>query len=337
MVVAGYGDVTVAVDDQDDLFYTRAALEAHCPEQGRITVHPTPANGSQAALAHDVLYALGKRLAPGPSSPDVWLDSVEAAWLAAAAWTQATGVRHAVVPRAHLLILRRIDQLLAWRAATGVQLTLLWQRDARKLPPALARVERRLSGGDQFEALLREPGPIPARPSFAPTPPSMTKAAVPAPSPPAQQQLGGTRPALMRPGQQARPCVGAMATVHLSQAASALEINPEDAAALADLAHPLIAGALSVLAFTQARLGSLRFTRDIDITGDVGVIKLHGPGHQRCSLHAVPAWARSLLAAARAHHRLATHSPTNSMFDPVMLAEARYLRAHGKRLSPDSA
>ncbi|MGW0337870.1 hypothetical protein ACWD0J_39790 [Streptomyces sp. NPDC003011] len=38
-----------------------------------------------------MLYALGKRLVPGPNSPDVWLDSVNAAWLAAAAWGVATG------------------------------------------------------------------------------------------------------------------------------------------------------------------------------------------------------------------------------------------------------
>ncbi len=66
-----------------------------------------------------MLYALGKRLAPGPTSPDVWLDSVNEAWLAAAAWTIATGVRHVVLSRAHLLTIRRIDQLLAWREMTG--------------------------------------------------------------------------------------------------------------------------------------------------------------------------------------------------------------------------
>ena len=333
MTAGAYGDVTVVVDERDDLFFTRAALQAHCPEEGRITVHPTPASGSPAALAHDMLYALGKRLAPGPRSPDVQLDSVDAAWLAAAAWGLATGVRHIVLTRAHLLTIRRLDQLLAWRGATGTQLTLLWQRTPRGLPSALAAVERHISGGDLFEALLCEPGPIPARPSFPPAFSSMTGAAAPAQSPPAQR-LRDTRPASVRPGRQALPCAGATATMHLAQATSALEIDPEDAAALAALAHPLIAGALSVLAFTQARLGSLRFTRDIDITGDVSAIKLHGPGHQHCSLHAVPTWARPLLAAARAHHRLATHSPTNGVFTPVILADARHLRTHAKRLSP---
>ncbi|XUZ26858.1 hypothetical protein ACQVDT_18680 [Streptomyces sp. RMIT01] len=328
-----YGDVTIVVDERDDLFYTRAALQAHRPGEGRVTVQPTPASGSPAALAHDMLYALGKRLAPGPHSPDVWLDSVNAAWLAAAAWGVAIGVRHVVVPRAHLLTIRRIDQLLAWRESTGAQLTLLWQTASRGLPPVLARVERRISGRDPFEALLAEPGPIPARPFFPPAPPMSGPAAVAvaAGQSPAWQPWE-TRAASLRPGRPAPPCTGAMATARLVQAAPALEIASAEAAALAALAHPLIAGALSVLAFTRAGLGSLRFTRDLDITGDVCAIKLHGVGHRYCPLHAIPAWARPLLAAARAHHRLTPHPPGGSMFARVMVAEAQHLRAHAGRL-----
>ncbi|MEU7061306.1 hypothetical protein [Streptomyces sp. NPDC046197] len=326
-----YSDVTIVVDEQDDLFYTRAALQAHRPGEGRITVQPTPASSSPAALAHDMLYALGKRLAPGPHSPDVWLDSVNAAWLAAAAWGVAMGVRHVVVPRAHLLTLRRIDQLLAWRELTGAQLTLLWQKPPRGLPPALARVERRISGRDQFEAILAEPGPIPARSSFPPAPPMAGPATVAVRQSPSQQPRE-TRAASLRPGRPAHPCTSAMATAQLVQAAPAIGIASEEADALAALAHPLIAGALSVLAFTRARLGSLRFTRDLDITGDVSAIKLHGVGHWHCPLHAVPAWARPLLAGARAHHRLTAHPPEDGVFAPVMVAEARHLRAHAGRL-----
>jgi hypothetical protein len=123
-----------------------------------------------------------------------------------------------------------------------------------------------------------------------------------------------------------------LATAQLVRASPAVEIASEEAAALAALAHPLIAGALSVLAFTRAGLGSLRFTRDLDITGDVSAIKLHGAGHRYCPLHAVPAWARPLLAGARAHHRLTAHPPADGVFAPVMLAEARHLRAHVGRL-----
>ncbi|MFE3496473.1 hypothetical protein ACFXOS_26005 [Streptomyces sp. NPDC059175] len=326
-----YGEVTIVVDEQDDLFYTRAALQAHRPAEGRITVQPTPASSSPAALAHDMLYALGKRLAPGPNSPDVWLDSVNAAWLAAAAWGIATGVRHVVVPRAHLLTIRRIDQLLAWGELTGAQLTLLWQKAPRGLPPALARVECRLSGRDQFEALLAEPGSIPASPSFPPAAPMAGPAVVAAGQSPAPLPRE-TRAASLRPGRPARPCTSAMATAQLVQAVPYLEIASEEASALAALAHPLIAGALSVLAFTRAGLGSLRFTRDLDITGDVCAIKLHGVGHRHCPLHTVPAWARPLLAGARAHHRLTAHPPGDGVFAPVMVAEARHLRAHAGRL-----
>ncbi|MGA5264779.1 hypothetical protein ACPCI0_31750 [Streptomyces griseoincarnatus] len=326
-----YGDVTIVVDEQDDLFYTRAALQAHRPEEGRITVQPTPASASPAALAHDMLYALGKRLAPGPNSPDVWLDSVNTAWLATAAWGVAMGVRHVAVPRAHLLTLRRIDQLLAWRESTGAQLTLLWHKPPHELPPALARVERRISGRDQFEALLAEPGPIPTRPYFPPATPMTRPAALAAGQSPAPRPRE-TRAAPLRPGQPAHPCTGAMATAQLVQAAPSIEIASEEAAALTALVHPLIAGALSVLAFTRAGLGSLRFTRDLDITGDVCAIKLHGVGHRSCTLHAVPAWARPLLAGARAHHRLTAHPPGDGMFAPVLSAEARHLRAHARRL-----
>ncbi|MEU5980092.1 hypothetical protein [Streptomyces sp. NPDC047315] len=336
VVAAGYGDVTVVVDEQDDLFYTRAALEAHCPGAGRVTVHPTPASGHPAALAHDVLYALGKRLAPGPDSPDVWLDSVKAAWQAAAAWTQATGVRHVLIPRAHLLTPRRIDQLLTWRTATEVQLTLLWQEKARKLPPALAQVERRLSSRDSFEELLAEPGPIPARPSFPPG------ASMPA-APGAKVVAGVSRqpsawlpqeprPASARQVQHAFPCVGAMATAHLVQAVPSVDAAAQGTAVLSALAHPLAAGALSVLAFTRVGLGRLRSTRDLDIAGDVSVIKIHGIAHRSCALYAVPDWAQPLLAAARAHHRLKPHPEEDSVFAPVMRCEARHLRAHAECL-----
>lgn len=331
MVALVYGDVTIVVDERDDLFYTQAALQAHQPGEGRITVQPTPANGSPAALAHDMLYALGKRLAPGPHSPDVWLDSVNEAWLAAAAWGVAMGVRHVVVPRAHLLTIRRIDQLLAWRESTGAQLTLLWQKAPRGLPTSLARVERRISGRNQFETHLAEPGPIPARPSFPPAPPVIAGAASPVVGQAPGLQPRGIGTASMRPGRRTHSCAGALATAQLVQAAPALEIASEEARALAALAHPLIAGTLSVLAFTRAGLGSLRFTRDLDTTGDVCAIKLHGVGHRYCPLYTGPAWARPLLAGARAHHRL-TGQPGDSVFGPVLVAEARHLRAHAERL-----
>ncbi|MFI1815151.1 hypothetical protein ACH414_32915 [Streptomyces sp. NPDC020422] len=323
--------MAVVVDEQDDLFYTQAALDAHCPGAGRIVVHPTTASGHPAALAHDVLYALGKRLAPGPHSPDVWMDSVDAAWRAAAAWAQATAVRHVLVSRVHLLTPRRIDQLLAWRLATGVQLTLLWQGKECKLPPVLGRVERRLRGRDSFEALLAEPGPIPARPSFPPGEPLACRPGVTAGAGVSRRSSAGPErgPASAGRGRPAADCGGVAA--HLGHVMPAIAVGGQSSAVVSALAHPLAAGALSVLAFTRVGLGSLRWTRDLDITGDVSAIKVHGVAHRSCVVYVVPDWARPLLAAARAHHRLASGPLQGSVFAPVMRCEARHLRAHAGR------
>jgi hypothetical protein len=115
----------------------------------------------------------------------------------------------------------------------------------------------------------------------------------------------GTRPTATRQDRRSRPCAGAAATAQLIETTSTVEATPETVAALHLLAHPLVAGALSVLAFARAGLGSLHGTRNLDITGAVCTIKIHNSGHRHCSLHTVPDWARPLLAAARAHHRLA--------------------------------
>ncbi|MFE3527005.1 hypothetical protein ACFXOD_36620 [Streptomyces sp. NPDC059161] len=52
--------VTVVLDPYDDVVHTRAALAAHAPHHGRLTVHPTPGADAAIALAHDILAALGK-------------------------------------------------------------------------------------------------------------------------------------------------------------------------------------------------------------------------------------------------------------------------------------
>ncbi|MFC9797213.1 hypothetical protein ACFVJI_31790 [Streptomyces sp. NPDC127584] len=87
-----------------------------------------------------------------------------------------------------------------------------------------------------------------------------------------------------------------------------------------------------MLAFTRVTLGTLRSTRDLDITGDVSVIKIHGTAHRTCGLFEVPEWARPLLAGARAHHRLIPDPTGEGVFAPVMRGEARHLRAHAARL-----
>lgn len=194
------------------------------------------------------------------------------------------------------------------------------------------RVQHRVSSLDQFKAVLAEPGPLPARPFFAPLPAKPPGFAAPAP----EQPPPPPRPSRPSPTAAHRPrtcCAGATATAQLTRPAPAIEAAPEDAAVLAALAHPLIAGALSVLTLTGSSLIGLQFVRDIDITGDTTAVKTHGPGHRHCSLHAVPAWARPLLAAARAHHRLAAHPPGQSVFAPALPAAGRRLRTHAERLT----
>lgn len=304
--------LTVVIDARDDFAYTQAALHAHQPDQGRITVQPTPASSHPAALAHDVLYALGKRLTSGPDSTDVRLDSVRPAWLAAAAWSAATGLRHLVVTRAHLLSSSRLEQLLAWRSAAGIQLTVLWQTSPQRMPPALARIERRLSGLDQLHAVLAEPGPIPAHPFFPPLPETPTPPPPSPEEPPTPQS--GSRALLTAAPWPPGDCAGAAAALQFLTPSPALPISPADTATLATLAHPLIAGALSVLTFTRTTQIALQCIRDIDLNGNITALRTHGPGHRHCHLHTVPTWARPLVAAARAHHRLATRRPDEELF-----------------------
>ncbi|MFE6848415.1 hypothetical protein [Streptomyces sp. NPDC057686] len=108
--------VTVIEDPGDDLVPTRAALAAHDPLAGRITVHPTPGTDSTLALAYDVLAALGKPV------PVAWYRGHDTgpAWALAAAWILAT-----LLLRAHFLTQPRLDALLLLRRRTGLRLTLV--------------------------------------------------------------------------------------------------------------------------------------------------------------------------------------------------------------------
>ncbi|MEV8479391.1 hypothetical protein [Streptomyces sp. NPDC051173] len=331
--------LTVVIDDQDDFAYTQAALHAHQPGQGRIAVQPTPASNHPAALAHDVLYSLGKRLRSGPDSPDARLDSVWPAWLAAAAWSAATGLRHLVVTRAHLLSTPRLEQLLTWREAAGIQLTVLWQTSPRRMPPVLARIERRLSGLAQLRTVLAEPGPAPARPHFPPLP-TLPQTPTPLPPAPHESQTPPKRPApvsLPASPRSREACAGAVAAAQFLSPSPALTVHPLDTAYLTTLADPLITGALSVLAFTPSTQIALRCIRDIDLSSDVTLLRTHSPGHRHCRLHEVPAWARPLLAAARAHHRLTDRQPEEELFTPGLSLGAKCLRAHRERLSQPDA
>ncbi|MGG2463739.1 hypothetical protein ACO0M4_28745 [Streptomyces sp. RGM 3693] len=132
----GLPPLTVVHDRGDDYAFMAAALAAHTPAHGRITVHPTPVASAPASLAHDLLRSLGKHL-PVDGSPEAvgWAAQAEIAWRAVAAWMSVLRIGHIVVTRAHRISSRHFEPLLALRELTGIRLTLLCHGP---VPPALA-------------------------------------------------------------------------------------------------------------------------------------------------------------------------------------------------------
>ncbi|MEV7238933.1 hypothetical protein AB0N06_35010 [Streptomyces sp. NPDC051020] len=128
MPTGGLPAVTVVIDKDDHPDWTTAAHRAHDPDLGRLTVDPSPANGAPAALAHDLLYALGKRLPVGGETYGTWADSQRPAWDAVATWVLTHRIDHLVVCRTDRLTTTRQRQLLAVRERCGTRLTLLWHR-----------------------------------------------------------------------------------------------------------------------------------------------------------------------------------------------------------------
>jgi hypothetical protein len=128
--------LTVVHDTHDDHAFMTAALAAHTPALGRITVHPTPATRAPAALAHDLLRSLDKHLPlTGSEEGTHWTGRTDTAWRAVAAWIRTLHIGHVIVTRTHHISPRHLEHLLALRELTGVRLTLLCHGP---LPPALA-------------------------------------------------------------------------------------------------------------------------------------------------------------------------------------------------------
>ncbi|MFJ1595180.1 hypothetical protein ACIOD0_33825 [Kitasatospora albolonga] len=128
--------LTVVHDPHDDHAFMTAALAAHTPAAGRITVHPTPVASAPASLAHDLLRSLGKHLPVTGSEDDAyWVGNTETAWRAVAAWMLGLRIGHVIVTRAHRISSRHFEYLFALRELTKIRLTLLCHGP---LPPALA-------------------------------------------------------------------------------------------------------------------------------------------------------------------------------------------------------
>uniref|UniRef100_A0AAU1I9U2 Uncharacterized protein n=1 Tax=Streptomyces sp. NBC_00180 TaxID=2903632 RepID=A0AAU1I9U2_9ACTN len=127
--------VTVLLDPADDAAVTRAALAAHNPSAGRVTVHPTPA-ASARALALDILAALGK-----PTElPGDWGTQGPPVFNIVGAWILALPITRLTVLRAHLLDEKIWSALLALRLRTGVHLVAVCHT---RRPPAVVRTALR--------------------------------------------------------------------------------------------------------------------------------------------------------------------------------------------------
>ncbi|WP_053667320.1 hypothetical protein [Streptomyces sp. MMG1121] len=296
--------VTLVMDPRDDVTHTRAALAAHDPAGGRVTVHPTPATGSTLTLACDILAALGK---PAPLTAYPATDP-SPAWTLCAAWILAIPVTHLTVLRAHLLHQRCLAGLIALRSCTGVRLTLVChqRRLPRALKRALASTQHQVADA---EAVLAQPEPPADKPGTGVlrrrwiSLPALTtlksfedSPACACTAPPANQR-GFTPPI--------------MPTLTEQEVARRLH---------AGTAHPHLAAELATACFTAASTSQLATARVQDAALDGSTVTLHDRHNVRqgCMTHIVPAWARPLLRAAAFTHLLATGTRDDRLFtDPL--------------------
>ncbi|MFJ1839982.1 hypothetical protein ACIOJ9_39785 [Streptomyces sp. NPDC088175] len=105
--------VLLLLDAGDDHAIHHAAHQRARPERGCITADPTPHTNSLAYLALDLLRAMGR---DSFTRPDAERMSTDAAWRAVTCWTLTTGLKQAIVLRAHRLTLERLARLATWRA-----------------------------------------------------------------------------------------------------------------------------------------------------------------------------------------------------------------------------
>ncbi|MFF7251552.1 hypothetical protein ACFZBU_47780 [Embleya sp. NPDC008237] len=338
------------VDRHDDPVYTATALGAHDGAAGRITVHPTPAAGGVAALAQDVLCALGKTLPPSGQGRGAWADALRPAWNAACAWVIASGVRHVIVLRGHHLTPARLRQLLDLRVRTGVRVTVVWHAPPGPAMGAFVRgVEHRIVEDlDQARTALAWP----AKNNGA-SGPGWFAGGRSGPDRNGDEERAWITPARPAPGvvvpRAARTaCTGAGGTVSAPGAGrdGTGERNAENRQTGWDpsigqlagrlhtrLAHPTHAAALAAAVVTGADVQRLALIRGIDITPDASTVKTHDSrAHRTCRVHAVPRWARILLHAAVAHQTLEGNDPGRSLFPLIGVRDGADLRAYAHEI-----
>ncbi|MDX2733665.1 hypothetical protein [Streptomyces sp. PA03-2a] len=330
MTAGGPPPVTVLIDKTDHPDWTATAHAAHDPALGRLTIDPSPANGAPAALAHDLLYALGKRLPQGGETYGTWADSQRPAWDAACAWVLAHHIGHLIVCRTDRLTAARQRQLLAMRERCGIRLTLLWHR------PVSPEVKTLLEQ-TPYQIIDRLPQ---ARVdlglgAYTPTGEGMKQHQ---PRQPSRQQDDSQWIALRPPSagvvvhRPARaPCQGASEAAPTSPPSTHRHDRTSRSAEvlsarLGTVAHPLHAAALTIHAVTAADLNQLSLIRGIDINEAATVVKVHGSAaHRRCRTYPLPVWTRPLIHAARIHGQLNDRAPENPLLPLIAVRQGHQL------------
>ncbi|MER6076265.1 hypothetical protein ABT187_47635 [Streptomyces sp. NPDC001817] len=307
--------VTVVLDPGDDLVHTRAALAAHAPEDGRLTVHPTPGTDSVLTLAYDVLAALDK---PVPLAGYRQLDTTPA-WVLAAAWILATHTSHLMLLRAHFLTPHRLRAVLQLRQRTGLRVILVCH--TRHVP---APLERGLAAVPHHMA--EATALLPAADPPATTPPASAPR-----RPLAHRWLNlpalttlsafdsATRPCQCTPPMAADRDFFAPVLPALTEAEVAHRLHRATA-------HPHLAAQLATAVFTAASTTQLATAHVHDLAPDASTLTLHDDGlRQGCTTHHVPAWARPLLLSAAYLWRLACGTSGPLFTDPLGSTGLPYL------------
>lgn len=288
--------VQVIVDPVDDLALMRAALLAHAPEEGRITVHLAPSRYPSRLLFQQMLTQLGKHPFRGSRT--------EAAGTLRGqvfTWIAAMGIRHVIFCRAHNSQWDRAwEALLALRQSANLRLTALWHQPWSGTSH-LARVPHRVirTRSAARAALLNTPQPP------CPTDISLkvTAASRPLPEPVFSDALPG-HAALS--GRMDKPfCPGADTIQYSPSRPNDLRMqpSPEVVAGLLQIADPAIAAILTAATVTGLGLRTLSNTRTCDVSVAGDFLKTHrGVGydfHGQCALHVMPRWAQPVLRAGR--------------------------------------
>ncbi|MFD7015188.1 hypothetical protein [Streptomyces sp. NPDC059928] len=318
--------VTVVLDPYDDVVHTRAALAAHAPHHGRLTVHPTPGVDAAIALAHDILAALGK---PVPLAGCRQLDPA-LTWSIVAAWILAAPVTHLTLLRAHLLTPHRFRDLLALRRRTGVRLVLVCHHRTMRafLERELRQVDHHIA---EASALLPEAEPT-----------TLEGQAPYAARPLANRWISLPALTTLRSFDEASGPCRCAAPLAADRDFFAPVMPPVTEAEVAwrlhrATAHPYLAAQLATAAFTAASVTQLDTAHVHDLAPDASTITLHDRWLRGgCMTHHVPAWARSLLRAAAFVWRIEAGTNGPLFSDPLGSAGLPSLTAfaEGCKLRP---